>query len=77
MIEYAELESCYREFILSYFGEARVKNYCGFCGNCRKQKDVQDFSLEAKKFFPALAERKKISVNPQSPIFYWEKRIVR
>ena len=33
MVEYAELESCYREYILSYFGEPRVQDYCGFCGN--------------------------------------------
>lgn len=59
MIEYAELESCYREFILSYFGEARVKNYCGFCGNCKKQKDVQDFSLEAKKILSCIGRAKE------------------
>ena len=43
-----------------------------------KNKKMYRISVwKQKKFFPALAERKKISVNPQSPIFYWEKRIVR
>ena len=23
------LESCYREYILKYFGDKRIKNYCG------------------------------------------------
>lgn len=59
MIEYAELESCYREFILSYFGEARVKNYCGFCGNCRKQTDVQDLSVEAQKVLSCIGRAKE------------------
>lgn len=36
MVEYAYLESCYREFILQYFGDKRIKNYCGNCGNCKK-----------------------------------------
>lgn len=59
MIEYAELESCYREFLLSYFGEARVTDYCGFCGNCRKRKDVENLSIEAKKVISCIGRAKE------------------
>ena len=27
MIDYAELQSCYREYILKYFGEKIIRNY--------------------------------------------------
>lgn len=59
MIEYAELESCYREYILSYFGEARVKDYCGFCGNCRHRTDVENLTVEAQKVLSCIGRAKE------------------
>ena len=59
MIEYAELKTCYREFILKYFGEKMIRNYCGFCENCKKEKNIKDFSLEAKKIISAVGRTKE------------------
>ena len=59
MQEYAELQSCYREFILKYFGEKMIRNYCGHCENCKKEKDIKDFSLEAKKIISCVGRTKE------------------
>ncbi|WP_022819362.1 DNA helicase RecQ [Fusobacterium russii] len=57
--EYAELKSCYREFILKYFGEKMIRDYCGYCENCKKEKDIKDFSLEAKKVISCVGRTKE------------------
>lgn len=59
MVEYAELESCYREYILSYFGEPRVQDYCGFCGNCRHRTDVENVTIEAQKVLSCIGRAKE------------------
>lgn len=59
MQEYAELKSCYREFILKYFGEKMIRDFCGYCENCKKEKDVKDFSLEAKKIISCVGRTKE------------------
>lgn len=59
MLEYAELKTCYREFILKYFGEKMIRDYCGYCENCKKEKDIKDFSLEAKKVISCVGRTKE------------------
>lgn len=59
MVEYAYLESCYREFILQYFGDKRIKSYCGNCGNCKKVKDVEDLTLDSKKVISCIGRAKE------------------
>lgn len=59
MLEYAELTSCYREFILKYFGEKMIRDYCGYCENCKKEKNIKDFSLEAKKIISGVGRAKE------------------
>lgn len=59
MLEYAELKTCYREFILKYFGEKMIRNFCGYCENCKKEKDIKDFSLEAKKVISCVGRTKE------------------
>ena len=59
MVEYAYLESCYREFILQYFGDKRIKNYCGNCGNCKKAKDVENLTVESKKVLSCIGRAKE------------------
>lgn len=60
MEEYAYLESCYREYILKYFGEKRIKNYCGNCGNCKALKNVEDLTIEAQKVISCIGRAKEI-----------------
>lgn len=59
MEEYAYLESCYREYILKYFGEKRIKNYCGKCGNCKSLKSVEDLTVEAQKVISCIGRAKE------------------
>ncbi|MGL4254588.1 MAG: DNA helicase RecQ [Fusobacteriaceae bacterium] len=59
MVDYAYLESCYREYILKYFGERRIKNYCGNCQNCSSLKDIEEFTLEAQKVFSCIGRAKE------------------
>lgn len=59
MLEYSELKTCYREFILKYFGEKMIRDYCGYCENCKKEKDIKDFSLEAKKVISCVGRTKE------------------
>ena len=59
MLEYVELKTCYREFILKYFGEKMIRNYCGYCENCKKEKNIKDFSLEAKKIISGVGRAKE------------------
>ncbi|MGL4997777.1 MAG: DNA helicase RecQ [Cetobacterium sp.] len=59
MIEYTSLEGCYREYILKYFGDKRIKNYCGNCGNCKNFKDIKSFTLDAQKVFSCIGRTKE------------------
>ncbi|MGL5049751.1 MAG: DNA helicase RecQ [Fusobacteriaceae bacterium] len=59
MVEYAYLESCYREFILKYFGDKRIRSYCGNCNNCSKIKDVNNCTIEAQMVFSCVGRAKE------------------
>ena len=59
MVEYAYLEDCYREFILKYFGDKRIKSYCGNCGNCKKAPDVENLTTESKKVISCIGRAKE------------------
>ena len=74
MVDYAYLESCYREYILKYFGEKRIKNYCGNCGNCKTLKNVQDLTTEAQKVLSCVGRAKEqIGVSTLVNILYGRK----
>ena len=71
MVEYAYLESCYREYILKYFGDKRIKNYCGKCGNCKTLKNVEDLTIEAQKVISCIGRAKEsIGVSTLVNILY-------
>lgn len=59
MVEYAYIESCYREYILKYFGDKRIKNYCGRCSNCKSFKNVEDLTMEAQKVLSCIGRAKE------------------
>ncbi len=71
MVEYAYLESCYREYILKYFGDKRIKNYCGKCGNCKTLKNVEDLTIDAQKVISCIGRAKEsIGVSTLANILY-------
>ena len=48
MIDYCNLNDCYRKFILNYFGNERKLNYCNNCGNCLNDSELKDFTKETQ-----------------------------
>lgn len=59
MIKYCDTETCLREYILKYFGEKIIRSYCGNCKNCQTEKDIKDYSIEAKKIISAVGRAKE------------------
>jgi len=58
VIDYAEASDCRRTIQLSYFGEQFPGN-CSQCDNCRNQKPMEDWTLEAMKFLSGVARCKE------------------
>ncbi len=48
MKEYGEWEGCYTHYILRYFGEEGVKEYCSSCSNCLNNKELRNITKEAQ-----------------------------
>jgi len=58
MIDYAEATDCRRTIQLSYFGETFAGN-CEQCDNCRHQKPIEDWTIDAMKFLSCIARCKE------------------
>lgn len=48
MIDYCNLNECYRKFILNYFGNEHKINYCNNCSNCLNDDELKDFTRETQ-----------------------------
>ncbi len=48
MIDYCNLNECYRKFILNYFGNENKINYCNNCSNCLNDDELKDFTRETQ-----------------------------
>ena len=48
MVEYAESKDCYRNYLLNYFGNKYVTDFCNNCSNCLNSDDIKDFTREAQ-----------------------------
>lgn len=65
MINLAEYKECYRAFILKYFGEKKVREFCNTCSNCLENEDLRDYTIEAQMILSCVyrtRERYGISV---------------
>ena len=49
MIDFCESKECLRGFILKYFGEGNVKDYCNYCSNCLNSEELRDYTIETQK----------------------------
>ena len=49
MIDFCESKECLRAFILKYFGEENVREYCNNCSNCLNNDELRDYTIEAQK----------------------------
>jgi ATP-dependent DNA helicase RecQ len=59
MVIYTETKSCLREYTLKYFGDRRIKNYCGNCGNCLGLKDVENNTVDSQKVLSCIGRSKE------------------
>ena len=48
MVEYAESKDCYRNYLLKYFGNKYITDFCNNCSNCLNSDDIKDFTREAQ-----------------------------
>ena len=65
MIDFCETKECLRAFILKYFGEKNVREYCNNCTNCLNDEELRDYTIEAQKILACVyrtRERYGISV---------------
>ena len=49
MIDFCETKECLRAFILRYFGEQNIREYCTNCSNCLSNDELRDYTIEAQK----------------------------
>lgn len=59
MIDFCESDGCYRSFILKYFGEEQVRDYCNSCSNCHKDESLRDYTIEAQKILSCVYRTKE------------------
>lgn len=65
MIDFCETKECLRAFILRYFGEQNIREYCTNCSNCLSNDELRDYTIEAQKVLSCVyrvKERYGISV---------------
>lgn len=54
MIAFCDLQTCRRQFLLSYFGEAAIEEYCGGCDICLATQEEFDATEIAQKILSAV-----------------------
>lgn len=69
MEQYAQAQTCRREFILSYFGEHYPYANCGGCDNCLKNRDTGEDRVQEITFAFNLGERVRHEV--------WQEGVVQ
>lgn len=59
MIDYCNLNECYRKHILNYFGNERILNYCNNCSNCLNDDELKDFTKESQMILSTVFRTKE------------------
>lgn len=54
VLNFGELASCRKKYILKYFGEELVGDNCGACDICLSEKEIFDATIPAKKILSAI-----------------------
>ncbi|PLX20956.1 DNA helicase RecQ [Candidatus Parcubacteria bacterium] len=54
VLNYSDLASCRKEYLLKYFGEKLNKKNCGACDNCLEKKQKVDVSEVSRKIISAV-----------------------
>ena len=59
MIDFCETKECLRAFILMYFGEQNIREYCTNCSNCLSNDELRDYTIEAQKVLSCVYRSKE------------------
>ena len=59
MIDFCETKECLRAFILRYFGEQNIREYCTNCSNCLNNDELRDYTIEAQKVLSCVYRTKE------------------
>lgn len=59
IVDFCESHNCYRHFILKYFGESDIKEYCNNCSNCLNNDELRDITVEAQKILSCIYRTKE------------------
>lgn len=59
MIDFCETKECLRAFILRYFGEQNIIEYCTNCSNCLSNDELRDYTIEAQKVLSCVYRSKE------------------
>lgn len=59
MIDFCESKECLRSFILKYFGEGNVREYCTNCSNCLNNDELRDYTIEVQKVLSCVYRTKE------------------
>ena len=59
MIDFCETKECLRAFILRYFGEQNIREYCTNCSNCLSNDELRDYTIEAQKVLSCVYRAKE------------------
>lgn len=59
MIDFCESKNCLRSFILKYFGEENIREYCTNCSNCLNNDELRDYTIEAQKILSCVYRTKE------------------
>jgi len=54
VVEYAELRTCRRKYLLEYFSEKQIAEYCGGCDVCLRPKEEVDATIIVQKILSAI-----------------------
>lgn len=54
MIDYCNVDTCLRAYILRYFGETQAPEHCGNCLNCTDDGERTDITVEAQKIISCI-----------------------
>ncbi len=59
MVDYCHTSKCLRSYILSYFGEAELKESCDNCSNCNDNREQREITVEAQKILSCVYRLKE------------------
>lgn len=59
MIDFCETKECLRAFILRYFGEQNIREYCTNCSNCLSNDELRDYTIEAQNVLSCVYRSKE------------------